>query len=490
MKKGTPDSETSSPIPVVKKLRRPLPPAVKYIINILIVLIITVVVVIYSTYNNFVDIMSTLSNAFATGVGIGWTFGAFGLMLLAFLIDALVIFSFSRLYTRRYTFGQATAAQSYKFFYDGIDPIQSAGKVMQANVLSKQKIPLASAASIMVMCFIVNGAALLVFETISFAIKAPQILSLNVPLFTDNAPLPMIVPTILGFAVDLLLIFIPLLLAYSKTFKKIILRGIIPLLTKMKILKNPDKTTEKVNVLIETFKIELKRLLSNIPFTFLIFFLFGLGLLVRGSIPYFTAQAVGDLKDGAQYIDFVLLTTFHQMIASAIPIPGSSGVSEAFFAVLFYEYFDNASAAVPAVVLLWRTITYTLPLVVTGFASAFYKPGGKARVQEEGLYHTVASLQMATYEERKRSSDIIYETAQLNRQMIQERIFRKKINTDPLKGIDIKNESEIMVYFNSGRDVRRKPTENKLNTKPRRVKSSHWTNIEVVSKEDAFDENQ
>ena len=140
----------------------------------------------------------------------------------------------------------------------------------------------------------------------------------------------------------------------------------------------------------------------------------------------------------------------------------------------------------PAAIILWRTITYLLPLLVTGFTSAFYKSSSTIDVRDESIYHTIASIQVATYEERKRSSDIIFETTQLNRQAIHERIFGKKINTDPLDGLNIKNESEIIVNFVSSKDKTRKSVEAPPSRKSKVLKQKQpkWKELDTYSKGD------
>ena len=465
------------------KPRKKLSKTAKYIINISIVLIITIAVVIFSVAGDFNQIMSSMSKAFTSGKSIGWFVGSIVLMVVSFAVDALVIFAFARLYTNHNTFGQATAAQSYKFFYDGIDPIQSAGKVMQANVLKKQGMPLASAASIMVMAFILNSVSLLAFETLSFGIMFKDIMdsSSNVVLF--NQEISMLWPTILGFVVDISLIVFPLLFAYSKFFKNLVVKIIIPFLGKIKIIKEPQVTGEKAIVMIETFKIEMKRLFSNIPFSILIFFLYALSMLIKGMIPYFVAQSLQAVAPGSTITDFVFLSTFHQMIASALPLPGGSGGAEIFFTSLFRSHFENYETTIPAATILWRSITFTLPLIITGFIAAFYKSPSSIDLRDKSIYHTIASIQIATYEERKRSSDVIFETTELNRQAIHDRIFGKKINTDPLQGLVVKNESEVIVNFVSDKDKKRKQTDVVVKRrKNRKLDPNEWNEIDTYSK--------
>ena len=483
------EQQTPQPKNKESKPRRKLPQGAKYAINIGLVLTITAVVIAMSLWGNVQPIMTALGGAFTTPESIGWMVGAIVLLIVSFGIDALVIFAFSRLYTRHYSYPQSLATQSYRLFYDGIDPLQSAGKVMQVNVLKKQNMPLASAASIMVMSFIVYSFSLLFFESIAMAalaINDKNFFTQSLELFGDSyLPIPMWAPAILGFFIDLCFIVLPLLFAYSKLFKRIVLQIFIPLGAKLKLIKDPGKTTEKANVLIETFKMELKRSFSNIPFAILIFLLFGLSLVVKGMIPFFVASALGAVAEGINILDYVFLATFHQMVASAIPTPGNSGSSEFFFTALFWNAVTDPVTNIPAALIIWRSITYTFPLLITGFITAFYKSPSSVSVKDENIYQTVSSIQIATYEERKRSSDVIFESTELSRQAIHERIFGKKINTDPLHGLNIKDEGEVIVYFNSSKENPRKKAKvsepKKIKKKP---KKENWSDIDTFSKDD------
>jgi hypothetical protein len=71
--------------------------------------------------------------------------------------------------------------------------------------------------------------------------------------------------------------------------------------------------------------------------------------------------------------------------------------------------------------ILWRVATFHLVVVVSGFFAALYH----SRPHEDYHYanrQTFVDLQLATFEERKLSSDTLYETKQLSRKEIQKRL--------------------------------------------------------------------
>ena len=104
----------------------------------------------------------------------------------------------------------------------------------------------------------------------------------------------------------------------------------------MKIVKNPDKTRENLRIQVENFKIEFRRLWTNIPFFILVTVSFAIYMTLKFSIPYFCGLALGNEHTSIKYFwDSVFLGNYHQMITGIIPIPGSAGVSEYVFTMLF-----------------------------------------------------------------------------------------------------------------------------------------------------------
>ena len=67
-------------------------------------------------------------------------------------------------------------------------------------------------------------------------------------------------------------------MSYSHRIHNFIMHYGVGFLAKIKILKHPDQTRESLRIQVENFKIELRRLLSNIPITITILVLFFFGL--------------------------------------------------------------------------------------------------------------------------------------------------------------------------------------------------------------------
>lgn len=402
----------------------------RYVFYVSFVLIATGIALYLSLRNNFNDVIGAFKTCNWT-----WVLAIFGVMVLAFSIDGLIIWVFMRLYSRSYRYRQGVAVSLVGNFYSGITPGSSGGQVMQAYTLKKQGSQISSAASILVMYFILYQVALIIFDivTVSFKWNLLQTIG-SVQVLAWNAAL---VPlTIMGFALNLFLIGILFVMSYSHRVHNFIMHYGIGLLSKLHIVKNPDKSRETLRIQVENFKIELRRLQSNIPVAILITVLFLLALVCRFSIPWFAGMAlngygyhvnaVGEIVHTTGYANFssvwdaCFMSSYHQMVSGLIPLPGGAGISEIMFTKLF-ENFYTTSANVSAAQIIWRASTFHVPLLFSGFFAAFYKATPKEKALEADR-RTFVTMQFETYEERKQSSDTSYETSQLSRKELQNRL--------------------------------------------------------------------
>ena len=416
--------------------------AIKYALNISFVLIVTAVSIILTTWNKWDSIINNLAQA-----DIKWLFAILGVVLGTILVRSFILFCFARLYTRDYHFHQAIAVDQVGQFYNAVTPGASGGQIMQAYTYKKQGLHISSAVSALAMYSICFQIVLIIYGLLAFIIKFDLIMSMeNISIrFNDQFTLvvPTLLLTIIGFLLNVSVILIVLLMGYWHGFHNFIMGPVVGLGANLKILKNPDKTRENLRISVENFKIEFRRLWTNIPFFILVMVSFAIYMTLKFSIPYFCGLALGNDHYTIQYFwDSVFLGNYHQMITGIIPIPGSAGVSEYVFTMLFVNKtspsdgfyfvgdltpFESAPGLVKSealavsCLLLWRSITFIVPIVAAGLTTAFYKASPKEEARErEDLPNreTFVALQNETYIMRKEEVDAIVHTQSLNRAAI------------------------------------------------------------------------
>lgn len=420
-----------------------------YIISISVVLILTILSLLYSLWGagegDLIKGGAVIWDALVN-CNPWWLVCIVGLVALSYFIDGLVIYVFCRLYTRDYHYHQGVVNSFIGAYYNNVTPGASGGQVVQVYTLKTQGIEVSNGASIMVMWFILYQVALILLDVFAIGFQWNNIMAIGsfdtgIELWGWNGEIQMLPLMIIGFVLNVSVIILLFLMSLSHRFHNFILHYVIGALGKIRLLKNPNKTRESLRVQVENFRMELKRLQSNIRVTILIVVLLASMLIIRFSIPYFAGLALGAYPDKPGFdigmmFDACFRSAFHQMVTGLIPIPGSSGVSEVFFVSMFQNFFDT-KANVMAAQIIWRTATFHLLLIVGGLIAAFYR----SRPKETFVYanrQTFVDLQLSTYAERKRSIDTLYETRQLSRQAIEMTMAR------PLdKGLETGDASNI-----------------------------------------------
>ena len=423
---------------------------IKYVLNISLVLIVTAVSIVLSVWGKTDSILQNLASADVYGLLM-----ILGTMVGAVFVRAFILFCFARLYTRKYHFHQALACDQIGVFYNAVTPGASGGQIMQAYTYKKQGLHISSAVSALAMYSIVFQIVLIIYGLLAFIIKFDLIYSIefiSIKLDQLVINIPIILLTVVGFLLNISVILIVLLMAYWRGFHNFIMGPVIAFLAKLRIVKNPDKSRENLRMQVENFKIEFRRLWTNIPFFILVAVCFGIYMTLKFSVPYFCGVALGNEHIGINYFwDSVFLGNYHQMITGLIPIPGSAGISEYVFSKLFFNEvnpengfyfvgnltpgetvpFAKASEALTvSALLLWRSITFILPIIIAGFTTAFYRASPRGTTNERDDIpdrRTFVALQNETYVMRKEEVDALVETATLSRKAILNKLRMNKL---------------------------------------------------------------
>ena len=423
--------------------------AIKYALNISLVLIATGLAIFFAIKDDANEIWKTLKTA-----DYRFLLVVVGMMIGCILVRSFILFIFAHLFTRKYHFHQAIAVDQIGQFYNAITPGASGGQIMQAYTYKKQGVQVSSAVSILAMYSIVYQIMLIIFGTLSFIIKYDFITALgsiptNIKINEVAINLPIWPLTIVGFLLNLGVVAIVFLMGYWHGFHNFIMGPVITFLSKIKIIKNPDKQRENLRIQVENFKIEFRRLSTNIPFLLLVVISFSIYMIIKFSIPFFVGKALGNespVPDIKAFWDCIFLSNYHQMITGLIPIPGSAGVSEFVFYNLFtnavdwksgfFCVFDELNEVDPdatktlarSALLVWRSSTFVIPILIGGFVAAFYRSSPKNEIHAEDIPNrqTFYSLQKETYVERAEEVNSLVETSRLSREAILEKLNPKK----------------------------------------------------------------
>ena len=152
----------------------------------------------------------------------------------------------------------------------------------------------------------------------------------------------------------LFLTFVMLMCLNKKLGHKIV-AGIIKILTKLRIVKNPASVYLKIMRPVLVFHRKMQKFFASkgITLTFLILSL--LEYIIEFSVLFFVYSAFNGF-DLNVYWQLLSISVIIELACHSIPLPGGSGLAELSFSTIFASLFD--SGVLFWALIIWRVITY------------------------------------------------------------------------------------------------------------------------------------
>ena len=329
---------------------------IKNKLNILILIIVTLIVLYISLKDNFFEVINGL-----TKLNIFWIIIAIIFVIGYYFLRALSLHTFVTKF-KNISFNKIFKIVFITQFFDGITPSSSGGQPYQIYAFKKEDIHLVDATNIAIQNFIVYQIALVLLGLIAV------ILNKYLKLFEQLGIIKNLI--MLGFIINVVVIIGLFSLAFMKKLNKIIMKLIVKILAKLKIVKDKEKIINKLNESIEEFHEGAKTLLKNkkdfiktISYNFT-------ALLLLYSVPVIIIFGLGDYQS-MNVLESIIASAHVMLIGTFIPIPGATGGLEYAF-TQFYGVFITGST-LTLVMLLWRTLTYYLGVIIGAILLNFRK---------------------------------------------------------------------------------------------------------------------
>ena len=318
------------------------------IINFALIVIICVGLFVYMVHKDGIDnIVSLLKQVDYKWVAIGLIF-----LALHWFCEALnVHLSIKRMYKDQ-SLTNSIKVGMIGLLFNNITPFSSGGQPMQAYELYKTGKRVSDSMSALAMKFAITQTAL-VLTTI--------VISLFQFDFFMNIMKDYIWVAILGFGINILAIIIVILLGINKNIIKKISNGIIIFLSKIRIIKHPDETKEKISKSIDNFSEQFKAMDRRLVIK--MFIVAVIETLLYYSLTYTVYRAFGNY--GVSYWQIIPIQAFLLLIMTFIPTPGSGLGAEGGFLLLFNSIFKEGTINMS--ILFWRIYTFYLPIIVGAF---------------------------------------------------------------------------------------------------------------------------
>lgn len=329
-------------------------------INIGILFVMIVLVLYLTLKDDFSGIIKQISNT---------DYKFFLLAILIFLLSLLFksasLFTFIREYDSNYSVKNAYQLTLISQFLNGITPFQSGGQPFEIYLLRKQNIRITDSTNALIKDFISFQIALIIIGIFSI------LLNLNLGITSKTPYLKWVV--FIGFVINtgVLLVLLIFLIA-KKTGRKIGLK-FINFIYRFKIINKIPLTKEKAINGIEHFY-EASDTLRKSKFKIFIGVMYNIiHLVLLYLVPLIIFKSLG--FNNISILDSIVATSFVMLIGNFVPIPGATGGIEYGFIQFFGVYVKGVILS--SAMLLWRTITYFLAMVIGAVLLLFKKEDKK-----------------------------------------------------------------------------------------------------------------
>lgn len=330
----------------------------KYIINTLIILVITSVVLYFALKDNFDKTLHIILNANKLLILL-----VIVIMLLAFSLQSYGLYKIVKEYNNELSFKDIFKQIIIVQFFNGITPFSTGGQPMQVYMLNKSGLSIANSTITILQNSILFQVALVLSGIL--AVLFNRLYS----IFGNDELLARL--TILGFIFNVIAGIGLLLFTFSTSLAKKITFFIINILNKIKIIKNKNKHIEKWNKEFEEFENSGKKLRKNTKLTITVIFVNFLAFILLSLIPYFIIKAT-DPYSSITIVHSIVGTMYVYLISAFVPIPGGSGGIEFSFSK-FFSPIVISNSVISASLILWRFITYYVPMIIGAIVLNFFR---------------------------------------------------------------------------------------------------------------------
>ena len=156
--------------------------------------------------------------------------------------------------------------------------------------------------------------------------------------------------------------------SFSKKFSTFVVKMGLKIGSKLKFIKDIEKTTESWNEKLEEYNESGTLLKQNKRLFLECVFLNFVSLIVFYIIPYFIFIS---LNHDIGFMQVFVSSAFILLIGNFVPIPGGSGGIEFGFLEFFKAFLSPGP--LKSALIIWRGITYYLGVIIGGILLGFFK---------------------------------------------------------------------------------------------------------------------
>lgn len=317
------------------------------ILNFILIFIIFAGLFIYMVNVDGLDnIVNLLANA-----DFKWVLGGIACIVFFWICEGLTLhLPLKKLYPGQ-SFWESFRVSMIGQLFNNITPFCSGGQPMQAYELSKTGKRFSDSFSMLAVKFIIYQSALVLFTLFVAILHFDFFMSLmNNFLWI----------AIIGFSVNILAIVIVILAGIKSNWILPIAYFFIKILSKLRIIKDTEKATNRINGSIANFNSQFKFMKEEKSLVIQMFIISIFQCLAYYSITYMVYRAFGN--SGISIWEIIPAQAFLLLIMTFFPTPGAGLGAEGGFLLIFDAIFKEGTINMS--ILFWRLYTFYAPIIV------------------------------------------------------------------------------------------------------------------------------
>lgn len=334
--------------------------------NIALIFALAGLVLYFTLKNDGEAVIRTLKNVSVPGL-----IALIGLMVFERFLLGWGLASECRLTHPKYTNLQGFVNAYTAGLFNNITPGASGGQLAQGYIFRKQGIPVSNSVGVLWLDFIVYQTTMCLFVLLLILLKFGYFYANYSQFF---------ILVIFGFLVGAAIIVFLWVLAVSPKFYTWLSTSGISIGAKLHIIKDKEQALVSLNNQLMQFSHEIVVLKMHKKLILILGVEDFLRLLIYYSVPFLCAIVLGIKVTPSMYLNMLALSSFVAMINAFLPMPGSSGGTEATFVLMFGTIFTKPQAA--SIMLLWRFVTFYQVLIIGSIVFLYARTRKDVPLQE------------------------------------------------------------------------------------------------------------
>lgn len=316
---------------------------------LIFVFILFIFVLYFSLKDNYVAILDTLSNVNIIYLILGIIF-----VFLSKCLIGVIVYNLTKREKKDTKLKRMIHIELVYPFFAGITPGSLGGESFEILFLKESGLSYGKATSVTIQKYILYEISLIIVNFIAL------ILNLFIKIIPFNGLIISVL--IFNFLINIVILVFLYLLAYNNKFGHFIMNQGLSFLHKIRIVKDLNKTKEKLDGFLNHFNDGVKNLKNDKKLFVRLLCISVLSLIffIWAAFPIARSLDINSISA----IKLFVLAAFVRMMSLLMVTPGNSGAAEYSFIYMFTGLLAHED--IMAYMLIWRFVTYYIPLITGG----------------------------------------------------------------------------------------------------------------------------